>query len=69
MIRVNIAGVLKEHKPDKSLYWLARETGVSYPTIHRLATKPVRKVDLDIVEKICRTVGCRVEELLVMRDR
>lgn len=66
MIRVALLDLLRER--NRSLYWLAEETGVSYPTLHRMATKPVRKVDLEIVEKICRALGCRIEELLVEAD-
>ena len=66
MIRVALLDLLRDR--DKSLYWLERETGVSYPTLHRMATKHVSKVDLDIVEKICAALGCELGELLVTSE-
>lgn len=66
MIRVTLLELLRDR--NKSLYWLAKQTHVSYPTLHRLATKPVQKVDLLIAEKICRALGCGIEELLVLSE-
>lgn len=65
MIRLTLLDALE--RKGKSIYWLAKETGLRYATLHRLATKKVEKVDLRVLEKICRTLECEPGELLDMR--
>jgi DNA-binding Xre family transcriptional regulator len=65
-IRLALSDALREK--GKSLYWLSKMSDIRYPTIHRLATKPIKKVDLAVLEKISRTLGCEPGDLLVMGD-
>jgi putative transcriptional regulator len=66
MIRLTLLEALE--KKEKSIYWLAKETGLRYATLHRLATKEVEKVDLRVLEKVCRALECEPGELLRMND-
>lgn len=66
MIRLTLLDALE--KKGKSIYWLAKETDLRYATLHRLATKEVEKVDLRVLEKICRALECEPGELLEMRE-
>lgn len=66
MIRFRLLELLEER--GKSLYWLRKETGVSYPALLRYAHNKVRKPDLEIVEKICRALDCKPGDLLMMKD-
>jgi putative transcriptional regulator len=65
MIRLTLLDKLEQK--GKSIYWLAQETGLRYATLHRLATKEVEKVDLRVLEKICRALGCEPGELLELK--
>jgi len=62
MIRLTLQDALD--KKGKSIYWLAQKTGLRYATLHRLATKEVEKVDLRVLEKICRALECEPSDLL-----
>lgn len=66
MIRLTLLAELE--KQGRSIYWLAQKTELRYATLHRLATKPVEKVDLRVLEKICRALECRPSDLLEMKD-
>lgn len=66
MIRLTLQEALD--KKGKSIYWLAKETGLRYATLHRLATKEVEKVDLRVLERVCRALGCEPGKLLRMSD-
>lgn len=64
MIRLTLLEHLE--KKGKSIYWLAQKSELRYATLHRLATKEVEKVDLRVLEKICRVLECGPGDLLEM---
>jgi putative transcriptional regulator len=66
MIKIKVAEVLAEQ--GKSLYWLAKESGVPYTTLVRWRKAGADSVHLEVLEKICRALGCGVEDVLVMVD-
>jgi DNA-binding Xre family transcriptional regulator len=66
MIRIALLDALKRR--NKSLYWLEQATGVDYSTLHRMATKPIRRVDLPVLDKICAALKCEPGELLVRTE-
>lgn len=51
-------------KKGKSLYWLAQETGISYPTLHKISKNETDSIKFIILESICKTLDCKIEELL-----
>lgn len=72
MARLRISELLKKKStPTRqlSLYWLARAARVSYPTVHKLATKEVNRVDLDILDRISDVLECETGDLFVKRWR
>ena len=67
MITLRLAAVLKEK--GKTPYWLAKVSGVSQPTVYALVKgRPVRKLDMDVLEKLARALHCEPGELLEMRE-
>ena len=62
MIKVKIDKILKEQ--DKSLYWLAKATELSYPTIHRLVNNKTSSISFDTLEKICLALDVDIEDIL-----
>lgn len=67
MIRIRLAELLEAR--GKTLYWLRKESGVSYPTLLRLAHNKIQKPELRVLEKVCVALGCEVGELLVIERR
>jgi DNA-binding Xre family transcriptional regulator len=51
-------------KEKKTMYAVAKETSISYTTIHKLCTKPVASVDLDVLDKLCKNLKCTPNDLL-----
>lgn len=47
---------------------LAKETGISRPTIHRWLANDVTHFPGDTIEVLCKYLKCEVGELLVMVD-
>jgi DNA-binding Xre family transcriptional regulator len=67
MIRLRLAEFLREK--NKSLYWLAKTSGVSYQTVHALSKgRPVKRLDMEVLEKLARALGREAGELLEMKE-
>ncbi|HEY2866010.1 MAG TPA: helix-turn-helix domain-containing protein [Pyrinomonadaceae bacterium] len=54
-------------KRDKSVYWLAKETGVSYSTLWRLKSGKALGINFATLVKICDAFGCHPGDLLVLK--
>jgi putative transcriptional regulator len=68
MITLRLVEVLKEK--EKTRYWLAKESGVSTQTVYALSKgRPLKKLDMDVLERLCRALGCEPGDLLVMKER
>ncbi len=63
MIHVRLLEILEAR--GKSLYWLQQQTKVSYPALLRLAHNKIQKVDLGVLERICRALECEPGEIIV----
>lgn len=62
MIKIRLAEILKEK--EKSIYWLAEETGITYPTLHKIATKETLSIKLEILEKIVTVLDVTFNDIL-----
>jgi len=51
-------------KQDKSLYKLAKETGISYNALWKISNKKVSGITFDVMDKICHSLKCTPDELL-----
>jgi putative transcriptional regulator len=67
MIKSKLAAVLADR--EKSLYWLAQETGIAYTTLHRLLKERAQSVDFGVLDKICQTLSCQPGDLLIHTPR
>lgn len=63
MIEPKLLQVLTDR--DKSLYWLAQETGIAYTTLHRLGKARAQSIDFGVLDKICIALDCQPGDLLV----
>lgn len=60
---INYLEELLEEK-EKNLHWLAKETGISYSSIHRFANNPILPVSTKTVDRVVIALGCEIQELL-----
>ncbi len=47
------------------MYWLARETGIAYTTLHRLGKGRAKSIDFGVLDKLCEALQCQPGELLI----
>ena len=62
MIKIRLADILKEQ--NKSIYWLAEKTGITYPTLHKIATKETQSIKLEVLEKIVKALDVDFNQIL-----
>ncbi|WP_285165188.1 helix-turn-helix domain-containing protein [Shewanella goraebulensis] len=51
-----------------NLAGVARETGINKNTLHRLYNETATRVELDMIETLCRYLNVDVGELLEIQD-
>ena len=64
MITVNLTQLLE--KQGITMYRLAKDTGVTYPTLWKLNTGRAQRIGFDLLEKICLRLDCTPGELLLI---
>lgn len=62
MISINIDDILT-HK-NKTRYWLAKETGVTYPNIVKLIEGKTTSIKFEVLDKICDVLNCDISDIL-----
>ena len=66
MIKCHLSRLMGEKK--LKIVDVARETGVNRGTITRLYHETASRVELDVIEALCRYLGCDVGELFEFVD-
>jgi putative transcriptional regulator len=64
VIKIQLEQLLK--KQGKTLYWLAKQTGISYNALAKINKNDVTRLELDTIEKICANLDCKASDLLVI---
>lgn len=62
MIRIKISELLGVHKMTRKK--LAELIGVRPNTIGDMYHENIKKIDVDVLNKICKTLNCKVEDIL-----
>lgn len=65
-ITCNLNEILK--KNSKSLYWLQKETGISYKTLNHYEKNRAKKFDSDILARICDVLNCEISDILKLEE-
>jgi putative transcriptional regulator len=65
-IRMALAELLEER--GRSLYWLTKQIGTDYTTMHRFKSGKARGVTFDMLGRICTALECTPGNLLVLAD-
>lgn len=63
MIEIRLTEALE--KRSKSLYWLWKSSGVRYATLWQLSKGEVLRLNLDVLDQICKALDCQPADLLV----
>lgn len=51
---------------SKTRYWLAKEVGMAYPNMMKLANNETSSIKLDLFEKLCFVLECTPNELVTL---
>ena len=62
MIKIHLKERLQEQ--DKSLYWLAKQTGIRYATVWNFSKGKVGRLSIDVLDRICGALDCQPGDLL-----
>lgn len=63
-MRNNINELLE--KRDRTRYWLAKEIGISYAAMTKLANNQTESIKFETIENICNKLGCSLTELFTI---
>jgi putative transcriptional regulator len=63
MIKTNISELLASR--EKSLYWLSKRTGISYPALVKLRDSQTDSISFRVLESICIALECEPGAVLV----
>lgn len=66
MIKCHLSRFMGEHK--MSIADVARESGVHRNTIALLYHETAKRIELDVIEKLCRLFNCDVGQMLEIHD-
>ena len=50
-------------KKDLSVYWLQKETGISQPTIYKIANNQTKMITFDNLELLCKALDCTPNDI------
>ena len=63
MIQIRLSELLESR--GRSLYWLAKESGIRYATVWKLGKGRSTRLRLDVLDNICAVLDCQPGDLLV----
>lgn len=66
MIKCHFSRILGEKK--LKVAEVARETGINKNTLHRLYNETATRVELDVIETLCKYLDVEIGELLEIQD-
>ncbi len=65
VITIPLEKLLKKEK--KTLYRVAKDTGISYQALSAIKTGTVTNIRASTAEKLCKSLNCRIEDLIVFK--
>lgn len=67
MIKCHLSRLMGEKK--LKVIDVARDTGINRGTITRLYHETATRIELDVIEELCRYLDCEVGDLLELQSR
>ena len=65
-VRLRIDELLEER--GRTLYWLAKESGVDYQGLYRFKTNKAHGIRFNALEGICKALECTPGDLIVLEN-
>ena len=65
-MKINIDNILKQQ--GKSKYWLSKEINFAYPNLSKLCANKANSIKLDTLEKICKSLNCTPNDILIPEE-
>jgi len=65
MIKLNVQGLLDTKK--KTRYWLVINMDSNYETVNRLCENNSVAIQLETIEKLCKTLECTPNDLFTIK--
>ena len=62
MIKINIDKILEQQ--NRSIYWLAKETDISYNNLLNLIKGRNKSISFEVLEKICLALDVDISDVL-----
>ena len=62
VITIPLEKLLKKEK--KTLYRVAKDTGISYQALSAIKTGAVTDIRASTAEKLCKSLNCKIEDLI-----
>ena len=62
MVKIHLSRVMGERRLKISD--VARDTGINRGTITRMYHETIQRIELDVLDKLCAYLECKVEDLL-----
>lgn len=66
MIKCHLSKILGDKK--LKVAEVARDTGINKNTLHRLYNETATRVELDVIETLCKYLNVEIGELLEIQD-
>lgn len=66
MLKCNLSAILGEQK--LKVAEVARDTGINKNTLHRLYNETATRVDLEVIEILCKFLDIGIEDLFKIVD-
>jgi len=63
--RSNVKIDLETLLDGRSLYWLAKTSGIPYSTVHKVARNKTDGISFVVLEKLCDALECEPCQLIV----
>ena len=67
MLRLRINEILE--KENKSMYWLAKQTGISANNIQKMCNGETNSIRFTSIETICKALNCSINDLFESNDQ
>ena len=64
---INLENIL--FSKNKTLYWLAKETGIRYQTLAELMKNRTNGIKFGTLEEICAVLDCEIEDILILEKK
>jgi DNA-binding Xre family transcriptional regulator len=58
---------VETHLAGRTLYWLAKSSGVPYSTLHKIARNKTDGISFAVLEKLCDALACEPCDLIIRK--